>query len=339
MKEKKLYQGTITYFIPLLVVFIVANLQAQTHEPGRWGTLTSENDIIAGDDGGYTNGISYTWGKGSFEKFEDHTPDWINWLSEDLWIATAANKRRGISYTIAQTMYTPTNIEIETPIANERPYAGILLWQTNLHAFDEKVSDRWSLALGVLGEASLAEQSQKFVHKVTGSEEPKGWDNQLNNEAVLRFQVSRLWRLINGDIGTIDYDVIGNTLASAGNLRSDLGLGVGFRLGVNLAQSFPMATTLPGRDINPLAAGKQNDWHVFINFYGRHVFNDITLDGDTDRDVIGVELEKNQSVAVFGVAFNWENWGFIVSTARGNKQFEEQVDDTEFGSMSVTYKY
>jgi len=88
-----------------------------------------------------------------------------------------------------------------------------------------------------------------------------------------------------------------------------------------------------------LAASSTSDWYVFVNIYARHVLNDIALEGNTNGESHSVDLENNQHVAVLGAAFNYNRWAFVVSTAIGSDQFETQKDDTEFGSLCVTYHY
>ena len=65
----------------------------------------------------------------------------------------------------------------------------------------------------------------------------------------------------------------------------------------------------------------------------------MTLDGNNTSHSHSVQLEKHQATAVFGVAFNYNHWGFVISTARGSDQFKTQRENTEFGSMSLTYQY
>jgi len=306
-----------------------------------WVTLTLENDIIAGDDGGYTNGLGISWAQGPFDTFsENNIPAWMNSLSKDLAIARAPGKRRAVSYNIAQGMFTPVDIEAKALITNDRPYVGLLYWQGNLHAFDNKVSDKVSIMLGVVGPASGADKSQEFVHELTDSTDPQGWDNQIENEAVFRVSANRLWRLASLTTdSSSEFDVIGTTLAGVGTFRSDVGAGIGFRWGRGLTRSFPTASILPGRDINPLAGGQQKDWYAFLNVFGRYVANDVTLDGNNFENSHGVGLKHAQGVVVVGAAINWNRWGFIISTAKGTDIFEGQVQGTEFGSMSVTYRH
>ena len=56
-----------------------------------------------------------------------------------------------MSYQISQLIQTPSDITIPTLIENEAPYAGMLAWSANLHAFDDRVADRLSLMLGIVG--------------------------------------------------------------------------------------------------------------------------------------------------------------------------------------------
>ena len=45
-----------------------------------------------------------------------------------------------------------------------------------------------------MGPSSGAEFAQEQVHSLTGSDEPEGWDTQLENEPVFQFSRGRVWR-------------------------------------------------------------------------------------------------------------------------------------------------
>lgn len=331
-----------TYISLVLVLIVSFPLHAAETkiESTDWFTLMLENDFITDDDGGYTSGLGFSWGHGPFDTFnENNIPAWINSLVKNLTIARAPGKSRSASYNITSGMFTPVDLDTKALIKDDRPYAGLLMWQGNLHAFDNSVSDKLSLMVGIVGPASGAEQLHKYVHEVTRSTDPEGWDNQIENEPVFRVAASRLWRLTRLTTDSFfEFDVIGTTLAGVGTFRSDVGVGLGFRWGHGLARSFPAASILPARDINPLAGGQQNDWYVFLNLFGRYVANDVTIEGNTFRDSHGVDLEHGQGVVVVGGAFNWKRWGFVISMAKGSDEFKKQLEDTEFGSMSVTYR-
>jgi hypothetical protein len=331
-------------FISLLFVWGSAQGAATNNDEDKtvnFATLTIENDIIAGDDGGYTNGLAFSWAHGGFDAFNDsNTPSWINALSENLYISTMPGKRRAVSYMVAQGMQTSSDIERKELAEDEPPYAGELIWKATLYAFDDSVSDRLSLSLGVVGPLSGAEHAQKFVHKITGSDEPEGWDHQLENEFVFRLGAQRFWSLWRSSSGNdTQVEVLGNTQIGVGNLKSDLGAGLGFRWGNNLASSFATASTIPGREINPLAGLSGFNWNFFIHVTGLYVANNILIDGNTFESSHSVPLKHGQAIGSLGFALNRGSWGFVISAARSSDQYEGQEDASKFGSFSFTYKY
>jgi len=329
--------------IVILLLFAAVCNEAfgESQQPVSFATLTIENDIIAGVDGGYTNGLAFSWAHAGFNQFsETNIPSWMHSISKNLYISTMPGKRRGVSYMIAQGMQTSSDILVEKLIDDEPPYAGLLAWKGTLYAFDEDTSDRLSLILGVVGPASGAEYAQKGVHKLTGSDEPKGWDNQLENELVFRLGAERFWSFWRSSSNnSTALEVIGNGQIGIGNLRSDLGAGLGFRWGNNLASSFATASTLPGREINPLAGSSGFNWNVFIHATGRYVVNNIFIDGNTFKNSHSVSLRHPQAIGSLGFALNRGSWGFVISMARSTNQYEKQEEHSKFGSFSFTYRY
>jgi len=328
--------------ILLICAFAYINVLAEANKtPVNFATLTIENDIIAGDDGGYTNGLAFSWAHGGFNEFDETAiPSWMHFLTKGLYISNMEGKRRAVSYMVAQGMQTASDIELKELVLNEPAYAGLLIWKGTLYAFDDHVSDRLSLVLGVVGPASGAEQAQKVVHSMTGSEEPEGWDHQLENEPTFRLGVERfvsLWRS-SASKGTA-FEIVGNGLIGVGNLKSDTGAGLGFRWGSNLASSFATASTIPGREINPLAGLSGVNWTIFFHTTGLFVANDILIDGNTFETSHSVPLTHWQAIGSLGFALNRGNWGVVVSAARSTDQYEIQEEDSKFGSFSFTYKY
>ena len=314
---------------------------AADSEPVTFATITVENDIIAGVDGGYTNGFAFSWAHAGLNSFADPAvPTWIESLTEGLYISTMPNKKRAISYMVAQGMQTSSDITLPQLIEEEPPYAGLLAWKTTLFAFDSNVSDRLSLVLGIVGPASGAEQAQKVVHKLTGSDEPEGWDNQLENEPVFRIAAERFWRSFHAPVSEgLDFDLMTNVQAGAGTLQSEVGAGLGVRIGNNLAASFATASTLPGREINPLAGTSGSNWYFFIHATSRYVFNSVLIEGNTFERSHGVTLKHAQAIGSYGFALNRGSWGFVISAARSSDQYKGQLESSKFGSFSFTYRF
>lgn len=327
----------------LLLIFplLTAGAHAADERREDWFTVMLENDIFAGKDNGYTNGIGVSWAQAGFTEFgPDNIPAWMYALSKGLYISTSSGKQRAVSYSISQLMQTPSDIRVPALTENEAPYAGLLLWFGNLHAFDDRVADRLSLGLGVVGPLSGAEHTQTWVHRLIESDEPQGWDNQIHNEPVFQVSAERLLRLADCPAGkTADMDVIGSGNIAVGTLESYAALGIGVRLGRGLDRSFPTADFLPGRQVNPLAGNVAGGWYVFANIQGRFVANDISIDGNTFKESHSARLEHWQAAASTGAAYGFERWAFMVSAQVATDRFEGQPDTTRFGSLSVTYNY
>lgn len=328
----------IRILLPLLLVSGVASAADPAQD---FATLTFENDTFAGEDAGYTNGVALTWAHAGFENFDDDKlPDWLHALSRGFYISTAPGRDRAVSYQIAQLMQTPEEIEIPTLIEDDLPYAGLLAWSVSLHAFDRRVADTLSLTLGLVGPTSGAEAAQKWVHDKVGADEPEGWEHQLENEPVFQLSAERLWRLrdVEFDNG-LGFDLIGIGRGGIGTLASRAGVGLSLRFGRNLERSFPTATVLQGREVNPLAGSVRGGWSVFLSQLGEYVANDIGVDGNTFESSHSVPLEHWQAQIVAGFAFSAGHWSFLLSAVDASDRFDGQDVDTRFGSLSATYQY
>lgn len=310
----------------------------RNHDIERQSTILFENDDLTLDDGGYTNGLAYSWSYGSFDRFEDRTPAWMEMLTGRLYIATMPEKQRRISYSVAQEIYTPEEIKIPVIDPNDRPYAGLITWQATWLAFDDRIVDRLGLELGMVGSVSLGEHTQKAVHKLTGANEPKNWDEQLENEPIFRLSAQRSWRLHEGLIGNMEYDVVGHAHGSGGTRRSDLGAGVSLRFGRGLQRNLVSASLNPAREVN-LSAGHPGEWYGFVALGGDYVFNDITLDGNTFESSASVDLEHWQAATSVGAVWNMGNLGWLLSVRYITDEFETQQKDSIWGSVSVSYRF
>ena len=332
------------WLFTILLLPIVANV-AQALEPEEFATFIFENDVFTDDsDDGYTNGMGYAWGHAGFNEFDDsNTPGWIQWLSEDLYISTTPAKRRAITYQIFQTITNPTDSKTKELQPDDYPYAGTLTWKVTQYAIDDEVTDTVSLLLGVVGPASLAEPAQKLVHELTDSQEPKGWDNQLNNEPLFQLGAGRKWRFLDGNItGSTDYDVIAAVEGVVGNLSSNADAGVTFRFGTDLLRTYPVASLWPAREVNPMTGSAAGNYYVFVSIMGRYQANNIIIDGNSsafdDDNNSDLTLEHGQNFVAAGFAVSFKSWSLIFSVVDASKDFEENDDDRySFGSLSVSW--
>jgi len=315
-------------------------LLAEEAQHPKYASFSLENDIFNGADSGYTGGWGMGWGSNDYEAFNsDNTPGWILWLTQNHYISTKGNKTRAVSHFISQRINTPTDIRQEPLLVDDLPYSGLLSWKFTMHSYDQKIADRLSLTLGIIGPDSGAEAVHTEIHRYTDSKEPNGWRHQLHNEPVFRVEHWRHVRLFNWEnTNGPEHDIIGAGFVGIGTLKSDVGAGISFRWGYGLSNTFPSVAMMPSREINVLA-GKERNWHIFFNVLGRYVANDIAIDGNTFRSSHSVKLKHEQALAVLGFSYAAGNWVYHVSTATGSDTFDTQTENSRYSSFSLTYHY
>lgn len=151
-------------------------------------TVALENDLFgAGTDKHYTHGTELSYVSDTYQlQWFLRTAAWMPFFEP------SAERRFVVS--LGQRIYTPADIERREPIEDDRPYAGWLYLSIGLltdHRREPRYADKLDLVLGQVGPNSGAESVQRPVHKITGGDRPRGWDNQLHNETTFDVQYQR----------------------------------------------------------------------------------------------------------------------------------------------------
>ncbi|KPU83599.1 hypothetical protein JI57_00775 [Psychromonas sp. PRT-SC03] len=333
-----------TFFFSILI-YSVNTLASQNDKELTWYQFSFENDVLSqfyASDDGYTNGLLFSWAKAPVDDFESiNMPDWIRFMSDGSYLDQGAQNDYSLSYIFSQSIYTPQDISQPNLIKNDRPYAGTLLWQTKLRSFANNRVNSLALTLGVVGPASLAEQTQDIMHQWIGASKPLGWDNQIKNEPLFRIAAEHIERFYAYQLSpSIGFDSSLYSEAGIGNLRSDIGAGLTFRMGTSLAYNYA--------SINPIGSAMQNSfktdgtplqWQLFASVYASYLFNDITLNGNTYADSHYVDIIHQRLLFSAGITISYNKWGIIFSTQHANKDFEGQSSNNQYGSISITYHY
>jgi hypothetical protein len=167
--------------------------------------ITVENDVFFGADRYYTNGIQferrYRWANGQPRQAENSLLQKACVLFGCEGYPLYSRSHRG-----GQLMYTPTDITIGAPQPDDRPWAGLLYYAQD-HTLMAPSADsltKFTVQVGAMGSASLAEQSQKAIHKLINSDAPQGWANQARSELGVLLGVERKFALESLSGGTVD---------------------------------------------------------------------------------------------------------------------------------------
>lgn len=299
---------------------------------GPWSfTLRAENDLPVNSDRYYTNGVSLSFARCT----ADEDALWprllrLPGLAEPGLLATG--------FDFGQVMVTPADTSLAVPDPRDRPYAGLLFLGASWQRLAENQYTALKLITGMVGPASLAEQTQKTVHRAIGVALPRGWDQQLRNEPIFNLVYERRWRSPawgdrtgwGGDALAVGGFMLGNVLTQA---YAQLQVRAGWRTPPDFGTSLirGIGALPPARDHAAWGV------HAFAGLGGLAVARNLTLDGNTFRDGPAVERRPLVPVAEAGLVVRGEGWQVAASWNAWGREFDAQARHAEFGALAFTY--
>lgn len=311
---------------------------AEKPKPDEHGTfsLVIENDLFYNTDRRYTSGVraSYMTAKGD-------EPDWLREAAVKVPMLGWHSDIR-VEYALGQSMFTATNKLLRDPPQGDRPYAGWLYGSVGLVARTNNVLDQFLVSVGVVGPASLAHESQDFIHSIVDSPEAQGWDTQLKNEPTLQFTYQRSWQSPEFRLpGGFGVDATPHMGAALGNVYTYANTGAMLRFGQNLPTDFGpprVQPSLPGSGYFERAPGGFG-WYLFAGVDGRAVAHNIFLDGNTFANSRSVEKENFVGDAQFGLAVVVDGVRFAYTHVLRTREYVGQDASDQFGAFSVSMKF
>jgi len=268
-------------------------------------SLLLQNDIFAGNDGGgYSNGIALSYLRTAAPGETSIQPQWLlapvaSWLGLGPSTLTL--------FSLNQTMVTPADITRKVPDPADAPYIGTLWFRAAQVSVQGEIGDMLAVNLGMIGPASGARQSQIFIHHLTHSDRPEGWDAQLGNRVL--FGVDRYRALRLDQAGASDdrpsADAIVLAGASLGNLQSSVGGTLLLRYGTGLKRSYPTALRQTTRTADPILLGR--GWFAYTGVHADRVFAHMGIGHDKPVKGGTARLRESQVAAVAGLAYGWDD--------------------------------
>jgi len=317
----------------LLIFFNVKHAQSKTD----WVSFTVDNDIFLKSDSGYTNGFSLTWYDLN-EGYYKTTPNAI--VAPLLWSVSLSNYSKVYeANTLAQIMMTPEDISQTSPPTNDMPYSGLLVYNYAYVASNSRYADLISTAIGVVGSASGADSSQSLVHNVTHSEQPNGWDTQLNNELVFMFIRGRVWR--NWVSSNRRMDFLTHAEIKLGTIMTVVNSSFMFRFGKGLGATYTTPLLNATRITNPVSI--ERGWFAYAGVNAAYVFHQIFTDGNTFTESHSVDYKHEEIGITAGLAYSWHDVSITFSLNDFNvlaSQGDTALNDaTSYGSVTLAWKY
>lgn len=324
--------------VSLLLVVLAGPAAVAAEEASKSGTLSFilENDLFYNNDRHYTNGVRLVW----VPNQQSTIPQWaLKWSRLVPWFPKDGEVHPG--FALGQSMFTPRDITIADPSPRERPYAGWLYGTIGMGVESGRQLDQFGITLGMVGPTSLAEQSQKFVHKVIGSDQPKGWDTQLRNEPGIVLTYQRSWReFVATTLLKNEFDVAPHLGGALGNVYTYANAGITMRYGSQLPKDYGPPRIQPGlpgsSDFSPRS---DFGWYLFAGVDGRLVARNVFLDGNTFRDSRSVDKFPLVGDLQFGLVLDWPTIRVSYTHVLRSREFQTQDNSDNFGAISLSVKF
>jgi hypothetical protein len=319
------------------VVFLIMPLTALSYDNQDTGTLSIvvENDIFHSDRY-YTNGVRASWlsKPGKRSEMARRAARSFPFFPEQATVQA--------NYAIGQNMYTPKDITLPDPPENDRPYAGWVYGSVGLIAETGNWLDQLELTIGMVGPVSLAEHTQANVHKLIGSDDPKGWEHQLKNEPGVILTYQRSWRSVfSGYALGMHFDLTPHAGGALGNIFTYANSGFMMRYGNKLPLDYGpprIEPSLPGSGYFIPQQGI--GWYIFAGLEGRAVARNIFLDGNTFSHSPRVSKEPLVGDLELGVAVTVGNIRLSYTRVTRTREFESQDSKYQnFGAISLSMQF
>lgn len=279
-----------TVFAVLLAISIAPPARAAEVDPPKQSIrdlklfrLEFDNDNLLGSDDAFTAGfgiqfhseLNDTWHRG-----------YAGWIGKLPGLGDDGPGGRIVrwAYSIGQIILTPKDITNPDPQPNDIPWAGMLGITGTWYSYDNKRLAALQVYVGCLGPCSHAEQVQRFIHEDLGlGDPPKGWHNQLSNEALANLNYELRYKLVASPPaaywdGAFAGDMSIGAQGAVGNLTTRLVAEFEARWGWALPMGFAKVSDPPGigMALDPTYIDPKQTpsdvkrWRFFFSFVARY---------------------------------------------------------------------
>ena len=314
--------------------------------PGRM-SLRMDNDAFgsASQDHGYSNGLALAVVSPDLVQHEHAC---LPLLSRNVnrylqWAHPEGFEQQNAVSSISHGIYTPDDKTRSDLIAEDRPYAGVLLLGVGYNARSGDRLQTTHLRMGMVGPSAKGQEVQNAVHRVIDVRRAQGWEHQLRDEPLLQVVHERMHRWQPRASSNADgwgWDVIGHAGGSLGNFATHANTGAELRFGWRVPDDFGSNPLRPAGEHSASRSSGSNHggwtWHAFVSLEGRAVLRDITLDGNTFKSSHSVDKEPLVADLGYGAAVTRGRWKVTLAQYQRSREFEDQLEPPSFGSLSVS---
>jgi len=251
-----------------------------------------------------------------------------------------------MSFSLANQIFTPKDLNETELIIDDRPYTGWTYAEAALHKSSDSHLRSLYLQVGYVGPNSKSEEIQTAIHKRTDSELPMGWDNQLKNELGVNLRYVHKWRFAPEPVLGIETAFIPFVEGNLGNISIAALAGMSMRMGWNIPKDFGVTSLSTGGEVGIPINGEYREilkraWSFSLNLNGAGsaVARDISLDGNTFKTSHSVE--KKNFIGYFGYGFSLRYKSFMLEYIKNvnSKKFVLEENPHAVGTVVASWLF
>lgn len=270
--------------------------------------LNWSNDIVGGTDENFSNAIEV----GVHVPTENMNETFLSAIREIPIPASSHLKDTSGRVGIRQDMYTPKDLRNPGIIEDNNPYGGTITVMVERVKASEIERISTELEVGMSGDVSFADETQKFIHNDLGfGVDPVGWGNQLAREPI--FNVNHRKQYITGELDAWKLTFLHGMTGEVkfGNKETSATISPNIKFGYNPSK------------LNNFREG----WSVYMfsDPYVKGTYHNIFYDGTVFRSSPHTVNSEAFSAGIHnGVAFGYDNYEIRFEYRTRTKDYEEQ---------------
>jgi lipid A 3-O-deacylase len=296
-------------------------------------TLLLENDAFAATDHHYTHGLEIAWLS---------APQPADAVATRIaeWLPGNRDGQARAGWQFGQSIFTPADKNARRLLAGERPYAAWLYGGLSLVYSAPAHLDTLSLLLGTVGPNAQGEGLQRAVHDWLGTNESRGWNNQVGNRAGGMLIMERKWRSLSRDAGSLRADFMPHVGVALGNVATYANAGFTVRLGNELDNDFGpphIRPSLPGS--GHFVPDEDWTWYLFAGVDTRLVERNIFVDDNDLEPLLNIQKERRVSDVQAGFVLARGDFRAAYTFIHRSREFDLQEGPDRFGSLAFTWRF
>lgn len=300
-------------------------------------SFSIDNDLFLGLDKHYTNGLRLAY----LSDTQTGTASQCGLYAIFCHLpGLSGNQHQAWSVAVQQMMITPKDIRQTEQNFDDLPYVGFTHLDVGVYGWNEKRLTGYGLRLGVVGDLSGAEASQKFIHKFIGSKQPKGWKHQLGNDVIAGLYAFQSLQLIDYQTAN-QYRTTLHYLygIDANNYLGAVRTGALVQWGRKLHPMFiPDFTGLStgGAMIGAYDNSSRTSWSLFGGLFGEYDAYSYLV----DRAPSTYQLDEKRWVAnvIIGTGHRWHRLHAFFTLRTGTSLLENRHVDLTFGNVTLLWQ-